>query len=86
MAKRAWEGAHSQRSVVKVRAILCVRLSFTSRRNPYANSSKFNRLALVEAGPLAQMDMLFTGAASLPLFAKRPGDTGAPPTTFEAVS
>ena len=49
-----------------------------------ADSSKFNRPAMVELGQLAQVDMLFTEAAPPPPFPKLLSDAGAQLITCEA--
>ena len=49
-----------------------------------ADSSKFNRPAMVEVGQLAQVDMLFTEAAPPPPFPKLLSDAGAQLITCEA--
>ncbi len=51
-----------------------------------ADSSKFNRPAMVEVGQLAQVDMLFTEAAPPPPFPKLLSDAGAQLITCEASS
>ena len=51
-----------------------------------ADSSKFNRPAMVEVGQLAQVDMLFTEAAPPPPFPKLLSDAGAQLITCEAPS
>jgi DeoR family glycerol-3-phosphate regulon repressor len=51
-----------------------------------ADSSKFNRPAMVEVGQLAQVDMLFTEAVPPPPFPKLLSDAGAQLITCEATA